>query len=121
MPRLDPKIAVHHLLVKKGARPIKQGQRTFRPELILLIEEEVNKLIEVDFHLRGEVSHVDFQHCPYKKEEWANSNATTGHEDLSFIDGSSGYNQIRMAPVDEELTAFRTPKGYIAIKLRLLG
>ena len=24
--------------------------------------------------------------------------ATTGHEALSFMDGSSGYNQIRMAP-----------------------
>ena len=37
--------------------------------------------------------------------------ATTGHEALSFMDGSSGYNQIRMALEDEELTAFRTPKG----------
>ena len=37
--------------------------------------------------------------------------ATIGHEALSFIDGSSGYNQIRMNPKDEELTAFCTPKG----------
>ncbi|KAL0427728.1 UNVERIFIED_CONTAM: hypothetical protein Slati_2947600 [Sesamum latifolium] len=36
--------------------------------------------------------------------------ATTGHVALSFMDGSSGYNQIRMALADEELTAFRTPK-----------
>ncbi|KAL0325263.1 UNVERIFIED_CONTAM: hypothetical protein Sradi_5095600 [Sesamum radiatum] len=28
------------------------------------------------------------------------------------MDGSFGYNQIRMAPTDEELTAFRIPKGY---------
>ncbi|KAL0283179.1 UNVERIFIED_CONTAM: hypothetical protein Sangu_2907500 [Sesamum angustifolium] len=39
--------------VKKGARPIKQGQRRFRPELISLIEGEVNKLIEVGFNPRG--------------------------------------------------------------------
>ncbi|XP_071902299.1 uncharacterized protein [Coffea arabica] len=37
--------------------------------------------------------------------------ATTEHEVLSFMDGSFGYNQIRLAPEDEELTAFRTPKG----------
>ncbi|KAL0441756.1 UNVERIFIED_CONTAM: hypothetical protein Sradi_0114500 [Sesamum radiatum] len=49
MPGLDPKVAVHHLSVKKGARPVKQGQRRFRPELIPLIEGEVNKLIEVGF------------------------------------------------------------------------
>ncbi|TYK07343.1 uncharacterized protein E5676_scaffold202G00590 [Cucumis melo var. makuwa] len=36
--------------------------------------------------------------------------ATAGHEALSFMDGSSGYNQIRMALDDEEKTALRTPK-----------
>ncbi|KAK4409374.1 hypothetical protein Sango_0010400 [Sesamum angolense] len=36
--------------------------------------------------------------------------ATTGHEALSFIDGSSGYNKIHMAPADEEFTAFTTLK-----------
>ncbi|KAL0331718.1 UNVERIFIED_CONTAM: hypothetical protein Sangu_1717300 [Sesamum angustifolium] len=36
--------------------------------------------------------------------------ATTGQEALSFMDGSFRYNQIRMAPADEELMAFRTPK-----------
>ncbi|KAI3453522.1 hypothetical protein Pfo_010185 [Paulownia fortunei] len=49
MPGLDSKVAVHHLSVKKGARPIKQAQRRFRPELVHLIETKVNKLIEVGF------------------------------------------------------------------------
>ncbi|KAL0391376.1 UNVERIFIED_CONTAM: hypothetical protein Slati_4569600 [Sesamum latifolium] len=49
MPGLDPVVAVHHLSLKKGAHPAKQGQRRFRPDLILLIEGEVNKLIEVGF------------------------------------------------------------------------
>ena len=48
-------------------------------------------------------------------------NATTGHEALSFMDGSSGYNQIRMAPEDEELTAFRTPKGIYCYKVMPFG
>ncbi|XP_027155976.1 uncharacterized protein LOC113756536 [Coffea eugenioides] len=46
MSGLDPKVAVHHLAVKKGVRPVKQAQRRFRPDLIPLIEIEVNKLIE---------------------------------------------------------------------------
>ncbi|KAL5538544.1 hypothetical protein UlMin_045351 [Ulmus minor] len=37
--------------------------------------------------------------------------ATAGHEMFSFMDGFSGYNQIRMAPEDAEKTAFRTPFG----------
>ncbi|KAL0454263.1 UNVERIFIED_CONTAM: Transposon Tf2-12 polyprotein [Sesamum latifolium] len=47
--------------------------------------------------------------------------ATMGHEALSFMDGSSGYNQIRMAPKDEELTAFRTPKGIYCYKVMPFG
>ncbi|KAL0413461.1 UNVERIFIED_CONTAM: Transposon Tf2-12 polyprotein [Sesamum radiatum] len=47
--------------------------------------------------------------------------ATTGHEALSFMDGSSGYNQIRMAPADEELTAFRTPKGIYCYRVMPFG
>ncbi|XP_023925929.2 uncharacterized protein LOC112037349 [Quercus suber] len=49
MPGLNPSIAVHHLAVKKGMRPVKQAQRCFRPELIPQIETEVNKLIEAGF------------------------------------------------------------------------
>nr|GMD70604.1 uncharacterized protein LOC109157794 [Ipomoea batatas] len=47
--------------------------------------------------------------------------AVTGHEIMSFMDGSSGYNQIRMAPEDEELTAFRTPKGIYCYKVMPFG
>lgn len=36
---------------------------------------------------------------------------TTGYEALSFVDGFSGYNQIKMSPEDEDLTVFRTPLG----------
>lgn len=49
IPGLNPSIAVHHLAVKKGVRPVKQAQRRFRPELIPQIEAEVNKLIKAGF------------------------------------------------------------------------
>ncbi|XP_060190648.1 uncharacterized protein LOC132619910 [Lycium barbarum] len=49
MPGLDPNVAVHHLAVKNGTRPIKQAQRRYRSELVPLIENEVNKLIEASF------------------------------------------------------------------------
>ncbi|KAL0539418.1 hypothetical protein IC582_023630 [Cucumis melo] len=47
--------------------------------------------------------------------------ATTGHEALSFMDGSSRYNQIRMALSNEEMTAFRTPKGIYCYKVMPFG
>ncbi|XP_019159991.1 PREDICTED: uncharacterized protein LOC109156594 [Ipomoea nil] len=119
MPGLDPKVAVHRLAVKKGCRPVKQAQRRFRPELIPSIETEVNKLIEAGF-IR-EVKYptwissivpvckkndqirvcVDFQDlnvaCP--KDDFPLPitelmvDAVTGHEILSFMDGSSGRCQ----------------------------
>ena len=47
--------------------------------------------------------------------------ATTGHEALSFMDGSSGYNQIRMVLSDEEMIAFRTLKEIYCYKVMPFG
>ena len=37
--------------------------------------------------------------------------SVAGNATFSFMDGFSGYNQIRMAPRDAEKTTFRTPKA----------
>ncbi|KAL0347677.1 UNVERIFIED_CONTAM: Retrovirus-related Pol polyprotein from transposon gypsy [Sesamum calycinum] len=122
MPGLDLKVVVHHLSVKKGAHPVKQGQRRFRPEIIPLVQGEVNKLIEVSF-IR-EVKDLN-NACP--KDDFPLPiaelmiDATKGHEALSFMDGSSGYNQVRMAQADEELTAFCTSKGIYCYKVMPFG
>lgn len=47
--------------------------------------------------------------------------STTGHELLTFMDGSSGYNQIFMAEEDKLHTAFRTPKGIYCYKVMPFG
>ncbi|GAA0159144.1 hypothetical protein LIER_15993 [Lithospermum erythrorhizon] len=132
MPGLDSKVSVHHLAVKESLKPVKQAQWRFRPELVPSIEADVNKLIEAGFirevqypawlanivpvrkkngQIRVFVDFKDLNHvCP--KDDFPLPipelmiDATTGHESLTFMDGSSGYNQIRMAPEDEELTAF---------------
>ncbi|XXG41726.1 hypothetical protein AAC387_Pa01g2132 [Persea americana] len=36
---------------------------------------------------------------------------TCGFERMTFMDGFSGYNQIKMHPKDERHTSFRTPFG----------
>ncbi|XP_049359184.1 uncharacterized protein LOC125823856 [Solanum verrucosum] len=147
MPGLNPKVAVHQMAVKNSSRPVKQAQRRFRPDLVPLIENEVNKLIEAGFirevkyptwissivpvrKKNGQIRVcVDFRDlnnaCP--KYEFPLPipelmiDATTGYEAMSFMDGSSGYNQIRMAPKDGELTAFRTPKGIYCYKVMPFG
>ena len=37
--------------------------------------------------------------------------STVGHAMFSFMDGFSGYNQIRMSPKDAAKTSFRIPIG----------
>ncbi|KAM1212301.1 hypothetical protein ACFX2G_003942 [Malus domestica] len=147
MPGLDPIIVVHHLAIKPGTRPIKQTQKRYRSELIPQIEVEIDKLIEAGFirevqypkwisnivivlKKSGQIRVcVDFRDlndaCP--NDDFPLPiieimvDATTSHEALSFMDGSSGYNQIRMALEDEELTAFRTPKGIYCYKVMPFG
>nr|XP_027067484.1 uncharacterized protein LOC113693104 [Coffea arabica] len=146
-PEEEKEVAVHNLSVKRGTKPVKQTQRRFRPELIPLIENEINRLIEDGFirevkyptwissivpvrKKNGQIRVcVDFRDlnetCP--KDNFPlpitelTVDATTGHEALSFLDGSSGYNQIRMAPENEELTAFRTPKKIYCYKVMPFG
>ncbi|CAL2259536.1 unnamed protein product [Prunus armeniaca] len=148
MPGLDPKVAVHHLAVKPGMRLIKQTQRRFRPELLSQIEAEVDKLIAVGFIREVKYPTWIANIVPVKKKiigqiricvDFRDLNeaclkddfplpiielmvdSTTGHEALSFMDGSSGYNQIRMWLEDEELTAFRTPKGIYCYNVMPFG
>src|SRR5256886_11756473 len=46
---------------------------------------------------------------------------TAGYERMSFIDGFSGYNQIKMHPDDERHTAFRTPLGVFCYTVMPFG
>ncbi|KAL0345811.1 UNVERIFIED_CONTAM: Transposon Tf2-11 polyprotein [Sesamum radiatum] len=145
MPGLDPKVAIHHLGIRHGARPIKQSQRVLRPDLIPRIEIEVNKLIDTGFirevkypmwissivsvkKKNGQIRIcVDFRDlnkaCP--KDDFPLPiielmvDATIGHEVLFFMNGSSKYNQIRMSPKDDKYTTFRTPKGIYYYKMIL--
>ncbi|KAM2122478.1 hypothetical protein ACFX1Q_020146 [Malus domestica] len=118
MPGFDPTITVHCLTIKPGMRLIKQTQRRYRSELIPQIEAEIDKLIEASFIREvqypkwisnivivlkkfGQICVcVDFQNlnnaCP--KDDFPLPiieimvDVTTGHNPLSFMDGSSGYN-----------------------------
>jgi len=143
MPGLDPKVAVHRLSVKKSISPKKQPQRRFLPELVSEIEKEVNKLIEAGFirevkyptwianivpvrkkngQLRICVDFRDLNDACLKDDfplpvTELMIDSTIGHEALSFMDCTAGYNQLLMAPEDQEATAFRTPKGIFCYKV----
>ena len=49
MPVLDPKVAMHRLNIKADAKPVKQPQGRFWPDIMDAIEQEVRKLIDSGF------------------------------------------------------------------------
>uniref|UniRef100_A0A2N9EG78 RNA-directed DNA polymerase n=1 Tax=Fagus sylvatica TaxID=28930 RepID=A0A2N9EG78_FAGSY len=135
MPGIDPGLVAHSLNVEPGTRPVVQPMRTFHTEVEAQITQEVKKLLAAGFikpiqHPRwlsnivpvkkknGQIRCcVDFRNlnkaCP--KDEFPLPNmdllidSAAGHAMFSFMDGFSGYNQIRMSTKDAEKTAFRTP------------
>ncbi|KAA0067385.1 uncharacterized protein E6C27_scaffold40G00310 [Cucumis melo var. makuwa] len=139
--------AIHHLAIKPGYRSIKQAQRRFQSKLIPKIEVEADKLIEAGFirevkyptwianivlvrkkngQLRVCVDLHDLNNaCPEDDFPLPITeimvDVTTGHEAMSFMDGSSRYNQIRMNLSNEEMTTFRTPKEIYCYKVMPFG
>ena len=118
MPGLDQKVTVHRLFIKKGVSLEKQPQWRFRLELVPKIEKEVNKLMVARFIRKVKypmwIANIipiskkngqlricmDFRDlngaCP--KDDFPLPvtelmiNSTTGHEGLSFMDCTAGYN-----------------------------
>ncbi|TYK22678.1 uncharacterized protein E5676_scaffold195G001240 [Cucumis melo var. makuwa] len=118
LPGLDPKIEVEiNKLIEVGfIREVKYP--TWITNIVPVRKKNVQLRVYVDFHdLNNVFPKYDF---PLPITEIM-VDATTGHEALSFMDGSSGYNQIRMAFLDEEMTAFRTPKGIYCYKVMPFG
>jgi len=49
MPGLDPQVAMHCLNINPDAKPVKQQQRRFCPEIMEAVQSEVKKLIDSGF------------------------------------------------------------------------
>ena len=147
MSGLDPQVAMHRLNIKPDAKPVKQQQRRFRPQIIEAVEAEVKKLVDSGF-IREEqhpnwvanivpvlkkngtiLICIDFRDLnracpkddfPLPTMEIMIDNTST-YQAFSFMDGYSGYNQIRMAQEDEKHTTFRTPMGVYCYRVMSFG
>ena len=122
MPGVDPELITHKLNVDPNRKTIKQKKRSFAPERQEAIKQEVEKLLEAGFI--EEIQFLEWL-ANYVMVKKANGkwrmcvdftdlndacpkdcfplpridtliDATAGHEMLSFMDGFSGYNQIKM-------------------------
>ena len=134
MPGLDTDIVVHRLPLREECMPVKQKLKRVKPEMLLKIKKEVKKQLDVGFlkvakypqwvanivsvpkkdgKVRMCVDYRDLNRAspkdnfPLPHIDTLVDN-TAKHSLFSFMDGFSGYNQIRMAPEDMEKTTFLT-------------
>uniref|UniRef100_A0A2N9GDJ2 Integrase catalytic domain-containing protein n=1 Tax=Fagus sylvatica TaxID=28930 RepID=A0A2N9GDJ2_FAGSY len=108
MPRIDPGLVAHSLNVEPGTRPVVQPHPRWLSNIVLVKKKNGQIRCCVDFRNLNKA-------CP--KDEFPLPNmdllidSAVGNAMFSFMDGFSGYNQIRMSPKDAEKIAFRTPIG----------
>ncbi|XP_017979875.1 PREDICTED: uncharacterized protein LOC108662802 [Theobroma cacao] len=147
MPRLNTDIAAHKLPLKPECKPIKQKLRRMKPEMLLKIKEKVKKQFDAGF--LGVAKYLEWvaniipvpkkdekvRMCvDYRDLNRASSkdniplphidtlvDNTAHHSMFSFMDGFSGYNQIKMAPEDREKITFITMWGTFRYKVMPFG
>jgi len=131
---IDPNEACHHLTVNPTVKPVIQRKRKLGEEMRKAVDEEVKRLEEARFiseikyptwlantvlvkkasgKWRMCVDYTDLNMaCPKGPYPLPNIDrligSTSRFKTLSFMDAYSGYNQIRMDPLDAPKTAFMT-------------
>ncbi|KAG8475773.1 hypothetical protein CXB51_032553 [Gossypium anomalum] len=147
MPGLNTDIVVHRLPVKEECKPVQQKLRRMKPDVLLKIQEEVKKQFDAGFLRVVKYSEWVANIVPVLKKDrkvrmcvdyWDLNKASpkdnfpllhidtlvnnmAGYSLFSFMDGFSGYNQIKMHPDDMEKTTFVTMWGTFCYKVMPLG
>ena len=147
MPGLDTDIVQHKLPFKEECPPVKQKLRRMKPKMSLKIKEEVKKQFDAGFLAVAKYPQWVANIVPVPKKDGKvrmcvdyrdlnraspKDNFPLPHIDIlvdntarfslfSFMDGFSGYNQIKMAPEDMEKTTFITLWGTFCYKVMPFG
>ncbi|KAH7575575.1 hypothetical protein JRO89_XS02G0153000 [Xanthoceras sorbifolium] len=142
-----PNVMVHELRVDPDVKPVRQKRRKFAPERNKVINNEIQKLIDIgsvkEVHYPNWLTNVVFirkkngkwrvcidfidliKACPKDSFPLPHIDmmvdATAGHKLLSFMDAFSGYNQILMHPDDQEEIAFVTEHDIFCYKVMPFG
>ncbi|XP_052736677.1 uncharacterized protein LOC128197875 [Vigna angularis] len=144
---LDTDIVQHKLPLKPEYLPVKQKLRRMKPEMSLKIKEEVQKQFNAGFLAVARYPQWVANIVPVPKKDGkvrmcvdyrdlnrasSKDNFPLPHIDtlvdntakyslFSFMDGFSGYNQIKMVPEDMEKTTFITLWGTFCYKVMSFG
>ena len=146
MKGISPELCTHCIYIKEGSRPVCQPQRRMNPNLREIVEE-LQKLLKagfiypisdsewvsplvivpkkngkwricVDYRALNKATQKDHFPLPFIDQVLDN---LAGKKFFSFLDGFSGYNQIKIAPQDQDKTTFTSPWGTFAYRALPFG
>ncbi|CAL8988261.1 unnamed protein product [Prunus brigantina] len=135
---ISPTMCMHRILLEEGAKPTREPQRRLNPNMKEVVRAEVLKLLDVGviypisdskwvgaIHVvpkRRGVTVVKNEHKELVETRPATSwRRLAGHTYYCFLDGYSGYNQIVIAPEDQEKTTFTCSFGTFAYRRMPFG
>ena len=147
MKGVSPELCTHRIYIKEGSRPVCQPQRRMNPNLREIVKEELQKLLNagfiypisdsewvsplvivpkkngkwrvcVDYRSLNKATQKDHFPLPFIDQVL---DSLAGKKFFSFLDGFSGYNQIRIAPQDQDKTTFTSPWGTFAYRVLPFG
>ncbi|GKU89512.1 hypothetical protein SLEP1_g3641 [Rubroshorea leprosula] len=147
MPGLDPDITIHAIPLYYEAKLVKQKLRRMKPEVLLKVKEEVQKLLDVNFIEVAMYPEWVANIVPVMKKDgrvrvcvdYRDLNKASPKDDFPlphiqimldnaakntrffFVDGYFGYNQIRMKEEDKLKTTFITQWGTFCYKVMPFG
>ena len=127
MKGLDPAFCQHQINLHKDAKLVQRRRHRLNQNYAVKLKEEINKLLRVEFirSVKKAMWLIPIVVVPKKKRKMQVSvdyrklkaatitdafpipftnkvlDAVAGHEIYSFLDGFSGYNQVRMHPDDK--------------------
>ncbi|KAL5583455.1 hypothetical protein UlMin_015897 [Ulmus minor] len=93
-------LCMHKILMNESYKPTIQPQRRLNPTMQEVVKAEVIKLLDAGIIY------------PISNSAWR----LAGHAYYCFLDGYFGYNQIAIAPEDQDKTTFTCPYGTFAYR-----
>ncbi|KAL8100532.1 hypothetical protein AgCh_032694 [Apium graveolens] len=138
---ISPSYCMHKILLEEGSKPTVEQQRRLNPIMKEVVKKEILKWLDAGIiYPISDSSWVSPVQCVSKKggitvvanekneliptrtiTGWRMLDRLAGHEYYYLLDGYSGYNQICIAPEDQEKTTFNCLFGTFAFRRVLFG
>ncbi|KAI5324178.1 hypothetical protein L3X38_033251 [Prunus dulcis] len=131
---ISPTLCMHKILLEDNAMPKRDAQRRLNPNMkevnsgITVVKNEANELVPtrmttgwrvcIDYRKLNTTTSKDHFPLPFVDQMLER---LAGHSHYCFLDGYSGYNQIAIAPEDQEKTTFTCPFGTFAYRRMPFG